>query len=764
MYKTICSIILVLACINIFSQITNNNGGWNVYTSMREINSVSILGNEVWAASTGGLFRFDAAGLGNVKKFTTLDGLLSNELYSGIADLNGNIWAGAVDGSISVYFPTGDYWRVISDIRNSGESNRRINHFFQYGNLMFFASEFCIVKFSISQFQFVDQPYIYYIQGHTKAPANWIHVVNDTIWTATDYGIAYANVNSSLPVGSSWKNYTTSNSVLNRNLINTIGYFGNKVYFGTDSGMVRYNNGILEKYEPLFNGNPVRDPIKTISVAGNSMYFSSYRNSNRIYKVVSGNINQAQEVYSGVVNNFKAGSNGNLYIGTDLSGVDVFKNNAHNFVFPNGQLSNLALNINVDLNGNAWVVSGSVGSNWWTNSGIYRYNGLEWNNYTFSNFPVMGQGCCGWVSLYADRNSDVWVSGWGRGLLKIHGNELTRYNENNSILQAVGPDFVLVYGADEDNAGKLWVANNLVEKNIVNFTDQISYPAPAANSFQCFFINLVIDNYNTKWMPLHDVEGLFRGLMYFNENTNPRGGLIPYGNLGANVSKLNDILVDNNGEVWIATNNGITIIPDPSQVVNNPGITNPFNYKMSIVENGLSTPLTENVTSIDVDALNNKWIGTISNGLLYVSPDGTTLLKRFNVTNSPLLDNQVNSIKSDRKTGTVYFGSNKGISSYSTIAITPLSDCDKITVGPNPFIVPGNSSLRIDGLVEESTVKILSISGALVAEFETAGGRVTTWDGRDTYGNYVSSGIYIIAGYNKDGSKVCRGKVAIIRK
>ncbi len=61
-------------------------------------------------------------------------------------------------------------------------------------------------------------------------------------------------------------------------------------------------------------------------------------------------------------------------------------------------------------------------------------------------------------------------------------------------------------------------------------------------------------------------------------------------------------------------------------------------------------------------------------------------------------------------------------------------------------------------------MKILTISGALVAEFETPGGRIAEWDGKDRYGNYVSSGIYIIAGYNQDGSKVCTGKVAIVRK
>ena len=64
----------------------------------------------------------------------------------------------------------------------------------------------------------------------------------------------------------------------------------------------------------------------------------------------------------------------------------------------------------------------------------------------------------------------------------------------------------------------------------------------------------------------------------------------------------------------------------------------------------------------------------------------------------------------------------------------------------------------------ESTVKILTISGKLVYEFESPGGKIANWDGRDVNGNFVSSGIYIIAGFNKDASKVCTGKVAIVRK
>ncbi len=165
-----------------------------------------------------------------------------------------------------------------------------------------------------------------------------------------------------------------------------------------------------------------------------------------------------------------------------------------------------------------------------------------------------------------------------------------------------------------------------------------------------------------------------------------------------------------------------------------------------------------------MDALNNKWLGTLSNGVIYVSPDGSTILKQFNTSNSPLTDNRVSSIASDPKSGTVYFGTQRGLSSYKTIAIEPLVDCDQIKAGPNPFLIPNDNLLRIDGLVEGSSIKILTISGSLVSEFETPGGRVANWDGRDLNGNLVSSGIYIIVGYNKDGSKVCTGKVAIVRR
>ena len=56
---------------------------------------------------------------------------------------------------------------------------------------------------------------------------------------------------------------------------------------------------------------------------------------------------------------------------------------------------------------------------------------------------------------------------------------------------------------------------------------------------------------------------------------------------------------------------------------------------------------------------------------------------------------------------------------------------------PNPFRVPAASPLTIDGLVEDSRLKILSSDGSLVRDLATPGGRIGFWDGKDDEGQDV---------------------------
>jgi len=84
---------------------------------------------------------------------------------------------------------------------------------------------------------------------------------------------------------------------------------------------------------------------------------------------------------------------------------------------------------------------------------------------------------------------------------------------------------------------------------------------------------------------------------------------------------------------------------------------------------------------------------------------------------------------------------------------------------PSPFVIDESSNkLIIDGLVKDSDIKILTISGKLLREFTSPGGRIASWDGKDQSGKFVSSGVYIIVAFDKDGNNVTTGKIAVLRK
>jgi streptogramin lyase len=212
------------------------------------------------------------------------------------------------------------------------------------------------------------------------------------------------------------------------------------------------------------------------------------------------------------------------------------------------------------------------------------------------------------------------------------------------------------------------------------------------------------------------------------------------------------IVVDRDNEIWVGTDRGVAIILDPSNPLRTNGIAT---YRPA---NGLT------VNAIAVDPLNQKWVATTEGVILY-SPDGTQALASYTVesTSGKLIDNNVKSIAIDPGTGTVYFGTTGGLASLSTPAVAPKAEFDKLSVYPNPYLVPNGTPLTVDGLVANAGMKILTIDGRLVREIKTPGGRVGFWDGKDDQGNVVASGVYLIVGFTEDGSQAGAGKVAVIR-
>jgi flagellar hook assembly protein FlgD len=63
--------------------------------------------------------------------------------------------------------------------------------------------------------------------------------------------------------------------------------------------------------------------------------------------------------------------------------------------------------------------------------------------------------------------------------------------------------------------------------------------------------------------------------------------------------------------------------------------------------------------------------------------------------------------------------------------------------------------------MENSNLKIVDISGKLVFETTSVGGRAA-WNGKNLHGNKVKTGVYVVFVSNEDGSEKVATKILIV--
>jgi sugar lactone lactonase YvrE len=755
-------LVLMLIIPGIYSYANNLLPQWEIFTDQKNVVSVAVsTDNRVYCASTGGLYVIDGNNGNILNTFSNIHGLISNEINTVIIDNQNRLWVGASDGSISIYNINTGTWKYIYDIKNSSENNKSINAFFVYGNYIFVATGYGIHKISLNNFTFVDAPYYQLGTLTTKSNVTGLTILNDSIYATTSVGIAYANlINSNLNNPASWTAYT--DSPLGTNVF-CVENFDGKVFAGSASGFAYRVNGNWTLY-PNSSLNVQR--TKFIRKIGNKLYFISNSNANygKVYFATADNLANPVEYIIGNYNTIGGDKNNNPVVGEYENGVNIIINNINKSIFPNCPNRNFFTSVTIDNSGNIWGCP-SLGD-----GGFFMYNGSQWTNYINSTYPIGTSNNFKKVRQSPDNN--YWAMSFGGGILKFKDNNFKVYKPSNSNLPGIPTDtnFCVPVEGIIDNNGIFWTSfylqNSGASLYAYNGDDSLWIPFynPSFFASNSAFINMAVDNYNTKWICVGVNQ---KGLYYFNENgtlTNPSDDIYGFYNLNDfNVNDINDVIVERNGEVWIATDNGVFIINDPLGAITHPG-TKPTPQKLGIISGNLKVPFTENCRCITNDVLNDKWIGTESNGIFHLSADGSTLIEQFNILNSPVVINRINSITVSKVNGKAYFGTDKGLFSYQTSAIQPVTDFDKITCMPNPYVLPSGVKLKIDGLVEGSTVKIITLSGEVIKEFDSPGGRIASWDGTDKKGNLVPSGIYIVVAFNKDASKVGKGKVAIIRK
>ena len=213
------------------------------------------------------------------------------------------------------------------------------------------------------------------------------------------------------------------------------------------------------------------------------------------------------------------------------------------------------------------------------------------------------------------------------------------------------------------------------------------------------------------------------------------------------------VMEDKNGDIWIGTSGGIYVVEDLEQlgksssssllvrrpkVARNDG-TNYADYLLS----------SETILNIAVDPSNRKWITTQASGVYLVSEDGTEIIQQFTTDNSPLLSNCVYTAACDPNGNDVLFGTPHGMFLYSSTASPAAEDYSDVYVYPNPVRPDYMGWITIDGLMNNSLVKIADTQGNVFWQGQSEGG-MAVWDGCDSRGERVRAGVYFVIASKSD--------------
>lgn len=739
MYRSLFLVLTLVSFSVIFAQV----GKWENHTNQSDVNSITFSFDGLWAGTSGGAFLYTRDK--NFKQYNLINGLKELSIISIEKDNSGKIWLGGKSGFISVYEPSKNIFRTIVTIALTDKTKKQINKLVFNNNKIFACTDFGLSVIDANSLSFGDT---YTKLGSFGIDSKVNNVLPlDTLWVATEKGIAIQKSGLTNYLDpQSWWNFTTTNGLPSNN-VRTIAKFRDSIYVGTSNGLaVLINNFFQPVFQSLFSQKKIND----LKVKGDSLLILS---DNVLAIYANSRLSLILENY--FVNFREVEFDGNLiYIATN-EGIIIIESTKAYFLYPPGPNSNFFPSIAVDEKGQVWAASGKDV----VLRGFYRLSNGEWKNYTTTDYPIMGSNAIHRVKVTS--GNTVWALGWGNGVIRItNDSQLVRFsranvNGLNGVIE--NPNFVVIKALAEDSRGNIWMLNYRAGDNrsLIKFSKDSTWD---------FFVNeinpsltstedLVIDQNDTKWILLERA-GQFQnieGIVYYNETGKMPAlwGFISKDKFG-NYTPIS-IAVDLRNEIWIGTIQGLYVIPNPTRPTER--ITS--NYIMR----------TQYINCIAVDQLNNKWIGTTT-GLWVLSPDGSQLIAQYNTKNSPLPDNNIKSIAINHNIGTVYIGTDYGMASFNSFSVKPKEVFEQLKIYPNPFVVNENSNINllIDGLVKNSTIKVLTTSGDLVSEFTTPGGRVAIWNGRDKNSNIVPSGIYFIVAYSEDGEQISTGKVAIIRK
>lgn len=373
-----------------------------------------------------------------------------------------------------------------------------------------------------------------------------------------------------------------------------------------------------------------------------------------------------------------------------------------------------------------------------------------------------------------------YVSTWGEGVIKLDENLdfVEHYNDkNSSLVSAVpgSPNYIRVSSLSIDEKNNLWMTMGSSPMPVASMSQDgkwVKYDVPkikesnALGTMICLpgGIKYVLDFFLT-----NKGEGftIFKtnGLEYnaSSDYTQHFSTVQEHGGKTIDFSIINCMALDKKGSIWFGSDIGFFIIHQPTKLPNYGSL--PIAFRPVGGEEPPYYRILDNIAikSIAVDNLNNKWMGTENDGIYLLSENGTEVIKHYDMSNSPLVSNNISSLSFDEKNGIMYIGTPFGLNSI-TLSSNSIQDSNTsdIKVYPNPLEPENQDLITISGLDQGMSINILDASGNTVHN-GVAISSVYEWIPRTMSGGRLPSGIYTIVISSKGDGIIKTIKAGIVR-
>lgn len=596
----------------------------------------------IWMGTNGGgISRFNGL---EFETFTSSNGLPSNYVYCLIEDNNKRVWAGTSKGL--AYFDGNDFIHIESSIIKG-----------KISALAEIQGEIWIGSLG-KVYSLVDTIIQNYDNAPIKGEISFIRQgKGSSIWFGSNNGVAIYAMQT-------WETINSSNG-LSSNLVRSIAFNDSDgVWIGTYGQGVNYlkNNNITSIKNLPNNGRIVVNSIlldenDKLWIATIDHGVCLYNPLDSSYKVLS----ERQGLANNFVNSIMKDSWSNIWLGTTGGGVSKYSGQQFEHYDKTNGLKGSYI-YSLEMAGDSMWLSSSAG-------GVSVFKDGKATQYALDSGFTNAKS----KAIFHSSDGLIWIGTEGSGMALFDGDTFTSFTTNSGLSHNWVKSFT------EDSAGRIWIATGGGGIDLLEGFDTLSNPIfknfnKASGLPSNRFIDLHTDRLNRIWFASRT-----GGIGYILEdsvyNFSTKDSLLS--------SVARSLSEDNNGNLWIATNEGINYM-------------SLYDDELRLkVFKGNSLLSSKNLYLLEFDKNGDLWLGSEKGVEKFKISEVGEVLEHFHFGLDEGfigVETNLNSVHSD-KNGDMWFGTINGLQRYLSAT--------KISNSKEPYL--NFTSINLDYTLIEKT-------------------------------------------------------------